>query len=152
MIEWNELTRYISGKSRKKFLVGFDRVLAKKLQSNGIKCWIKCEYNWFGAEKFNRLYWTGLYKCSSCNIKYKCCIESFPCNKSIELLVRWEGDCSHDKLTDSKSQKRIEGLTRLTFAQKIIADGCLNLTANEFLDAKNLDERIYFIFVKSCLR
>lgn len=138
VIEWNQFTKYISGTKRKKFLVGFDRTLAEKLQSKGINCWIICKYNWFGTDKLNGKFWTGLYECYSCRTKFKCSIDSVFSNQDIEIYVTWIGDNSHEKLA-KLSKRRIEGPSRLTLAQKIIANGNLNFRASQFLQLQNND-------------
>ena len=91
--------------------MAFDRTLAKKIQEFGIKCWVVCKYNWFGSNKIAGNYWSGLYECYSCKLKFKCSIESVLPNRNVQVLVKWSGEITHDKV-EPNSRLRIEGSNR----------------------------------------
>ena len=64
--EWDEISKFISAKTRAYFLIPFCDKLSLKFQEHGIKCWLKVVYNWFKpdtSQKRNSPYWSGKYIC-----------------------------------------------------------------------------------------
>ena len=85
-----KLKSYIGNYNRSKFKKDFDVFLSKKLQILGIKCWLKCKYNWFSKSTCTKNpYWKGVFECidPNCPNVFKASINKiFDQNDSIFLL------------------------------------------------------------------
>ena len=64
--EWFHLQTLVTKQGRKKFKTEFDNILSQHLQNLGLKCWLRCKYNWFreiNSQKISSPLWRGLFKC-----------------------------------------------------------------------------------------
>lgn len=136
--EWDEIQKLISGTKRQKFNSKFTVIFAKKIQSLGINCWVKNRYNWLYRGK--NVFWRGVYYCFLCEIVYECCILPIKDIEKVEIFVKWQDKCQHDKLMPNY-KKRLTGRERLETAQQIVSNGGINFEANNFVCKNtNLDK------------
>lgn len=141
--EWSELKKYISIRGeRKYFLVGFHRVLSKKLQNQGIKCYLSCKSNWFSKKNINN--WSGLYKCldSDCKIVYKAELNI----KDDKYLVKivWNDTSSHVNVVPSL-KFRCVGEKRKSLGLRIMSEGLTNIKSKNTIDFyENTIKSIFF--------
>ena len=135
--EWEEIQKFISGKERQKFNIKFTNMFSKKIQSLGINCWVKNRYNWLYRGK--NVFWKGVYYCYLCEMVYECCIFPIQDIEKIEIFIKWQDKCQHDKL-EPDCKKRLTGRERLETAQQIVSNGGINFEANNFVKNRNVDK------------
>ncbi|CAF0843732.1 unnamed protein product [Brachionus calyciflorus] len=116
----------------------FSSFISQKVQNSGIKCWLKCNYNWLrkkdGRKKGN--YWNGKYSCISCKNEFKLWISR---EKSLYLHLKpliFTG--KHSEFILPK-EKRITDHARLQLSYKIKSVGIANFRAentfeNEYIN------------------
>ncbi len=63
----------INSAGKRRLGKGFSDYISGKLQDTGIKCWLKCYYNWILQVIKNSVIWHGIYNCinKSCNKEFK---------------------------------------------------------------------------------
>ena len=129
-------------KTRKKFSQPFDDYISRILQNYGIKCWLRCKYNWFNEFSLSHSYWRGLFKCIStgCNQEYSLYIDKrFGLDtKNVIIIVEFENNTCHIDKIDKNI--RVFGEKRREEAVKINSNGVLNYTADNFIENLALDE------------
>ena len=131
--EWSELKKYISLRGvRKSFLIGFHRILAKKLQSQGIKCYLSCKSNWFSSKNIKK--WSGLYKCSDpdCKILYKAELDIK--NDRYLIIISWNDTYSHLNYINPSLKLRCVGEKRKSLGFRIMSEGIANIKAKNTID------------------
>ena len=120
--EWKKIYQInVNGSAiRKKFRAGFAHFLSKKIQSNGLNCYLndRKSSNWFKEMK-----WRGLYKCSACDLSYLCIISDINDDKNIKITIKWTGSSNHAKVS---RREQCRGETRKHYAVKLVADGVVN--------------------------
>lgn len=133
--EWKDLQKYISKSKRKKFLSYFHKALSTRLQNQGLKCWLSCQFNWF---KKSKEIWSGTYKCvdTNCKIVYHAKIlnddSSFEFKENINVVIEWNGSCFHQKITQ-KYITQCRGNARKTLGLEIMAGGISNIQADNVI-------------------
>lgn len=117
---------------RKRFKAEFSNFISKKIQENGIKCWLKVNSNWFRKENGRKYgdYWSGKFSCVSCANFFKMRIES---NRMDRIIIENIVDnCSH--LENIKPpNNRISGVKRKLISHEIVSNGVGNFRAENFL-------------------
>lgn len=121
---------------RRCFSADFTKLLSKKLQILGTKCWLKCNFNWFRKQNSRKTgnFWNGKYQCIECNKVY-----SFSMNdESMEYLniENFEHDNPHVDFV-IEPNFRISGEKRKILALEIASKGISNFRAEKFLFNKS---------------
>lgn len=132
--DWLLLKRCL--KQRQRLLADFHNFLSKKLQDNGLNCWLRCDFNWFCSNKSKKStskYWCGTYHCivNECKIILKAFVEDpiVDVEQKVRINVFFFGKCTHEKKTLiqlSKEQKEQLGY-------KLKAEGVSNTIVNHIL-------------------
>ena len=146
--DWIILLTYIGDYKRKKFRSEFDDFLSEKLQQKGLKCWLKCKYNWFRestCSKINKEFWRGIFTCVDDN-----CLNEFEAliNENIiekrnetfdEILKKdffvinvffYEKTFHEEKI---KRKQRCFGKYRKQQLNEILASGLTNCQSNNII-------------------
>ena len=84
--EWKILEEQITKSKRLRFKSGMTSFLNRKLQSQGVTCWLVCKYNWIKDTKGQKCfspYWNGEYSCidPACENQFKSIIKEQSCLK-----------------------------------------------------------------------
>ena len=141
--EWDEISKFISAKTRAYFLIPFCDKLSLKFQEHGIKCWLKVVYNWFKpdtSQKRNSPYWSGKYICikKDCGCMFYTKILNKPNGLSnIQMEIQFNKYSNHSLL--EKPKEKIKGHNRLQTAIELTAYGIKNYLARNIL--LNLEEK-----------
>ena len=142
---------------RKKFLKGFDIMVAKKLQELGVRCWIVAKHNWFRNEKkfkLNSPKWSGVFECFDESCKNRYIHASF---KEINLLadnfmvLEFEDQSTHKDFIKKETQ-RVTGDERSDIATKLIAYGNSNVRNENILSFSNGGIKNPNLFNKNILK
>ena len=131
--EWTEVQKFVSqdSKERKYFKSEFDVVLSKKLQQNGVKCWVYCNFNYF-LRKTN-LVWKGEFICRECKIKFFPIMSRSDVCKN--LIVTWYREIEHETAV-IPPKRRITGEERKQFGYQLKSKGVTNYIA----ESSNFEE------------
>ena len=133
----------------------FTKLLNIKLKQKNIKCYLKCNYNWFkninGKKKLSP-YWHGQYLCSNvkCPIVYNAVIEE-AINTSFNLKLTWNGTADHES-EFIISKERCTGEKRKNLALKLMTHGISNTRSDNIINKgfyykTNLFEFFYLFFI-----
>jgi hypothetical protein len=135
--------RYFSSK-REKFNQKFNKIFNQMIRSNGIKCFLICDHNYFNL-KHNSNYWSGRYRCSSrdCEIKFHANIKKIIPEHTVEVFIGWNGKCNHDAISKNIS---CSGEQRKQMQHNLMAKGIANVRNENFLHNLKDDERNYYIY------
>lgn len=134
------------GDGRKRLSADFTNFVSKKLQANGIKCWLKCNSNWFLKENGRKKgdFWSGKYSCIECSSIYKLRIKKLPIEKiEVETILDLS---SHQEFIEKKTN-RISGEKRKILAQEIVSKGVGNFKTENFLSEKGFIEFVKKTFI-----
>lgn len=138
--EWMEnYNLYLSknNSDRSYFKIGFCKILTSKIQSIGLNCSLKCEYNYFKkafSRKGSSKYWSGRYFCDDCKKIYNLEIENIVDFSFREVMISVAHDSSinkHKSKIEVKFQCR--GSERSNEALNIHAKGIENRKAENIL-------------------
>lgn len=131
--EWKSFDQYISKSSRKRFLTGFTRILATRLQIEGVKCWLNCVSNWFNKNNT----WNGTFRCAKkdCSIIYLASLKNV--NDFYVISVSFQGIADHEKIYDQTYRTRCSGLNRKKIANNLNKMGILNTQVTNTIDFFN---------------
>ena len=142
-VDWVILSTYIVNSPRRRFTSQFTDFLSEKLQENGIKCWLRCSYNWFkksDSQKSSSPFWQGVYKCTdpSCSNTFSAFIHSIIQYESSNCVIIFvdvnEGNTKHKNIVLKKI--RCIRDERLAQAKEIALDTSLNCHAKNILHNK----------------
>ena len=144
-LNWKVLQAFIKNyNNRLKFAKEFDNFLAQKIQDLGIKCWLKCSFNWFSSYESRKQTptWRGIYSCqeAECMNRFEATIfnknilldqheESF---KDILIFVKFIETSSHTeavlkRISCRGKQREEQGLNLLAFKTTMVqSDNILN--------------------------
>ena len=91
--EFLSLKSFVGNYERPKFKSEFDDFLSEKIQNLGIKCWLKCKFNWFRNSNKNNLNacWRGVFVC----INHPNCLNKF------EALMFTNNDLLNNSTTNN---------------------------------------------------
>jgi hypothetical protein len=132
-----EIKGYIGNYMRPKFKSEFDNFLSQKLQLRGIKCWLKCKYNWFLKPNSRDLpYWRGVFVC----INHPECLNRFDAtiSKNFNILkqensikILYNETTKHDDFLSNSI--RCYGANRDKQKIEILANGLTNCQTNNVI-------------------
>ena len=144
--EWNEVQIFVltDSNGRKYFKSDFDRVLSIKLQKNGIKCWLYCNYNYFMKKKTHIL-WKGQFLCRECKIKF--IIVVLKNDEKKNFLVSWNQIIEHVSPVIPPN-KRITSEERKKLGYELKSKGTTNYIAERI---KNGESNYHLLFEKKIL-
>ncbi len=118
---WNAYQEYtISSGSRRKFSCNFNIILTSVIQDEGLRCSLRCSYNWLRQNvprKNSVPLWRGNYFCKGCRKEFKCCISN---DMLLEINHSPTSECHKEFLANVKS---IRGLERKQSPLEIKAYG-----------------------------
>lgn len=127
--------------NRSKFTADFSVALSIKLQEQGIKCWIKCSYNWFKQKdsRFkNAPFWRGKYTC----IKEPICknnflaeiVKNYDLNQEKKIQIQLKCSIKSNEHKDFiKYSPRCSGEKRNDIAKEIMSIGIMNVQTNNII-------------------
>lgn len=133
--------------NRSKFSNQFDNFLAQKLQDLGLKCWIKCKFNWFSKFQSRKKVarWRGIYKCQDvqCKNKFEAAIyneNELQNQQEILVFVKYTVRNSHSsklfkKLSYRGESREQQGIELLAFKTTNVLNE--NLVHNEHRTNQN---------------
>lgn len=125
---------------RSKFNADFTVTFSIKLQQKGIKCWLKCCYNWFKQNQSlhkNAAFWRGQYVC----IKEPTCKNKFVAEitsdsekyQKIIIKVMHEIKSDNDHTDFLKYTPRCSGELRDKTVKEIMSIGVMNVQTNNVI-------------------
>lgn len=116
----------------------FSNFLSEKLQNYGIKCWLKCNYNWLkkkSSQKTTSPFWKGIFSCVNCKKRFFATIhkelEDSKQNKDVIIFVNFEDISKHDDKI--KPRIRCKGDKRLELAKELMYESTSNVISKNIL-------------------
>ncbi len=139
--DWLNLQKYVSCR-RRKFLSPFTKLLTLRLQKEGIKCCLNCNYNYFSTASVKKPlnFWRGTYGCNNphCKANYVAIIKQLQLNTDVIIEVYTENECHHDHQEDVKI--RIDGDYRKNLGKELLIKGTLMVKSeNIIFNRDNVD-------------
>lgn len=136
--DWLEIQKFVSTdkNQRKYFLCDFDKWLSSNLQKQGIKCFIKCSFNYFSRKPDP--VWKGLYKCIDCKNNFS--IRILNIGKKYTLYAYWNKSINHEFFVEPPTP-RICGEKRKNLSYELKAKGVSN-----FVSENSNGKSLKFVF------
>lgn len=133
---------FVYGQGKQWLSAHFTRFLSKKLQKNGINCWLTCIRN--HVNKYPVLCGGGKFKCISkkCNKVYKVTFLKVFDDQSIKMVVSFDDFSSHKKINEPAY--RIIGEERKELGVRLLAKGTTNVRNEHILsNARSIGNCIF---------